>query len=68
MTETEILNRGMVSEICKMGHADKIIIVDAGLAVPNTTKVMARVGIMKNRFSTIAQKVDTFHEYPPLLN
>lgn len=65
MTETEILNRGMVPEIRKMGHADKIILVDAVL---NRTKVMALVGIVKNWFSTIAQKVDTFREYPPLLN
>lgn len=40
MTETGILNREIAAEIAKMGHTDKMMIVDAGLAVPNTTKVI----------------------------
>jgi len=68
MTETEILNRGMAAEISKMGHTDEMMIVDAGLAIPNTIKVMARVGIVKNMFPTIPQNVDTFYEYLPLQN
>jgi len=40
MTETEILNRGMAAEISKMGHTDKMMIVDADLAVPNITEVI----------------------------
>lgn len=40
MTETGILNREIAAEISKMGHTDKMMIVDAGLAVPNTTKVI----------------------------
>lgn len=68
MTETEILNRGMAAEISKMGHTDEMMIVDAGLAIPNTIKVMGRVGIVKNMFPTIPQNVDTFYEYLPLQN
>lgn len=51
-----------------MGHTDEMMIVDAGLAIPNTIKVMARVGIVKNMFPTIPQNVDTFYEYLPLQN
>ena len=40
MTETGILNRDIAAEISKMGHTDKMIIADAGLALPNTTKVI----------------------------
>ena len=40
MTETGILNRDIAAEIAKMGHTDKMMIIDAGLAVPNTTKVI----------------------------
>jgi D-ribose pyranase len=40
MTETGILNREIAAEMSKMGHMDKMMIVDAGLAVPNTTKVI----------------------------
>jgi D-ribose pyranase len=40
MTETGILNREIAAEMSKMGHTDKMMIVDAGLAVPNTTKVI----------------------------
>lgn len=40
MTETGILNREIAAEMAKMGHTDKMMIVDAGLAVPNTTKVI----------------------------
>ena len=40
MTETGILNRMIAAEITKMGHTDKMIIADAGLAIPNTTKVI----------------------------
>lgn len=40
MTETGILNRDIAAEMAKMGHKDKMMIADAGLAVPNTTKVI----------------------------
>jgi D-ribose pyranase len=40
MLETGILNRELAAEMSKMGHTDKMMIVDAGLAVPNTTKVI----------------------------
>lgn len=40
MKETGILNREIAAELSKMGHTDKMMIVDAGLAVPNTTKVI----------------------------
>jgi D-ribose pyranase len=40
MTETGILNRDIAAEIAKMGHTDKMLIADAGLAIPNTTKVI----------------------------
>ncbi|MDD2957497.1 MAG: D-ribose pyranase [Lachnospiraceae bacterium] len=40
MTETGILNREIAAEMAKMGHTDKMMIVDAGLAVPNSTKVI----------------------------
>lgn len=40
MTETGILNREIVAEMAKMGHTDRLLIADAGLAIPNTTKVI----------------------------
>ena len=40
MKETGIINREIAAELSKMGHTDKMMIVDAGLAVPNTTKVI----------------------------
>ena len=40
MTETGILNREIAAEMASTGHTDMIIIADAGLAVPNTTKVI----------------------------
>lgn len=40
MTETGILNREIAAEMAKMGHTDKLLIADAGLAIPNTTKVI----------------------------
>lgn len=40
MTETGILNREIAAEIAKTGHTDMIIIADAGLAVPNSTRVI----------------------------
>lgn len=40
MKETGILNRDIAAALSKMGHTDKMMIVDAGLAVPNTTKVI----------------------------
>lgn len=40
MKETGILNREIAAQLSKMGHTDKMMIVDAGLAVPNTTKVI----------------------------
>jgi D-ribose pyranase len=40
MTETGILNRDIAAEISKLGHTDKLLIADAGLAIPNTTRVI----------------------------
>lgn len=40
MTETGILNREVAAEMAKMGHTDRMLIADAGLAIPNTTKVI----------------------------
>lgn len=40
MTETGILNRDLAAELSKLGHTDKVLIADAGLAIPNTTKVI----------------------------
>jgi D-ribose pyranase len=40
MTETGILNREIAAAIAKMGHTDRMMIVDAGLAVPNTANVI----------------------------
>jgi D-ribose pyranase len=40
MTETGILNRDIAAEISRMGHTDKMLIADAGLAIPNTTRVI----------------------------
>ena len=40
MTETGILNRDIAAEMAKMGHTDKLLIADAGLAIPNGTKVI----------------------------
>ncbi|MDR0651912.1 MAG: D-ribose pyranase [Synergistaceae bacterium] len=38
--ETGILNRDIAAELSKMGHTDLLLIADAGLAIPNTTKVI----------------------------
>ncbi len=40
MTETGILNREIAAEIAKLGHTDRLLIADAGLAIPNETKVI----------------------------
>lgn len=40
MTETGILNRDIAAEIAKLGHTDTLLIADAGLAIPKTTKVI----------------------------
>ena len=40
MTETGILNREIAAEMAKMGHTAMMLIADAGLAIPNTTKVI----------------------------
>ena len=56
MTETGILNRDIAAEIAKMGHTDKMMIVDAGLAVPNTTKVID-VSVAEN-FPTAIQVLE----------
>ncbi|MHC1771881.1 MAG: D-ribose pyranase [Flexilinea sp.] len=40
MNETGILNREIAAELAKMGHTDRMLIADAGLAIPNTTKVI----------------------------
>ena len=40
MVETGILNRDIAAEIAKLGHTDRLLIADAGLAIPNTTKVI----------------------------
>jgi D-ribose pyranase len=38
--ETGILNRDIAAELSKMGHTDRMLIADAGLAIPNSTKVI----------------------------
>ena len=40
MTETGILNREIAAELAKMGHTDRLLIADAGLAIPLATKVI----------------------------
>jgi D-ribose pyranase len=40
MKETGILNRDIAAELSKMGHTDLMLIADAGLAIPNSTKVI----------------------------
>ncbi len=40
MTETGILNRDIAREITQLGHTDKVLIADAGLAIPSSTKVI----------------------------
>lgn len=40
MNETGIINREIAAELAKMGHTDRLLIADAGLAIPNTTKVI----------------------------
>lgn len=40
MKETGILNRELAAELAKMGHMDRLLIADAGLAIPNATKVI----------------------------
>ena len=40
MTESGFLNRELAAEFAKLGHTDKILITDAGLALPATTKVI----------------------------
>jgi D-ribose pyranase len=40
MTETGILNRDIAAEMAKLGHTDKLLIADAGLAIPNTVRVI----------------------------
>ena len=40
MTESGLLNRELAAEFAKLGHTDKILITDAGLALPATTKVI----------------------------
>lgn len=40
MNETGFLNREIAAAISKMGHTDRMMIVDAGLAVPNNAKVI----------------------------
>ncbi|MDR1832602.1 MAG: D-ribose pyranase [Fusobacteriaceae bacterium] len=40
MTETGILNRDIAAEMAKLGHTDRLLIADAGLAIPAATKVI----------------------------
>lgn len=40
MTETGILNRDIAAELARMGHGDMMLIADAGLAIPNSVKVI----------------------------
>ena len=40
IVETGILNRDIAAELAKLGHTDRVLIADAGLAIPNTTKVI----------------------------
>ncbi len=47
MTETGILNREIAAEMAKLGHTDTLLIADAGLAIPNGTKVID-ISLSKN--------------------
>ena len=40
MTETGIINRDIAAELIKLGHMDKVLIADAGLAIPQSTRVI----------------------------
>ena len=40
MTETGILNRDIAAELARMGHPDRLLIADAGLAIPDSTRVI----------------------------
>lgn len=40
MTETGILNRDIAAELARMGHTDRLLIADAGLAIPDSTRVI----------------------------
>ncbi|MFQ7450655.1 MAG: RbsD/FucU domain-containing protein [Flavonifractor plautii] len=40
MTETGILNRDIAAELARMGHTDRSLIADAGLAIPDSTRVI----------------------------
>ena len=40
MTETGILNRDIAAELARMGHTDRLLIADAGLAIPDITRVI----------------------------
>ena len=41
MTETGILNRDIAAELARMGHTDRLLIADAGLAIPDSSRVIA---------------------------
>ena len=40
MTETGILNRDIAAELARMGHTDRLLIADAGLTIPDSTRVI----------------------------
>lgn len=56
MTETGFLNREVAAELSKMGHTDRMMIVDAGLAIPKKTKVIDLS--LKTNFPTTLDVLD----------
>jgi len=53
MTETGILNRDIAAEMSKLGHTDMMLVADAGLAIPNATKVID-ISLRKNEPDALA--------------
>ena len=45
MTETGILNRDIAAELARMGHTDRLLIADAGLAIPDSTRVIVPTAV-----------------------
>ena len=54
MTETGILNRDIAAELARMGHTDRLLIADAGLAIPDSTRVIdhERANVVSERCSS----------------
>ena len=47
MTETGILNRDIAAELARMGHTDRLLIADAGLATSYSSLLAAPGGTVK---------------------